>query len=44
MLWLRLGVSHPVRRRVAVAAATEACLLVVVACPVPVGVISPSYG
>ena len=44
MLWLRLGVSHPVRRHVALATATEVCLVVVVACPVCVGVISPMYG
>ena len=42
--WLRLNVSHPVRRRVAVAAATEVCLAVAVSCPARVGVISPTYG
>ena len=44
MLWLRLGVSHPIRRHVALAAATEVCLVVVVTCPVRVGVIAPTYG
>ena len=39
-----LNVSHPVRRRVAVAAATEVCLAVAVVCPACVGVISPMYG
>ena len=42
--WLRLNVSHPVRRRVAVAAATEVLLAVAIACPARVGVISPMYG
>ena len=42
--WLRLNVSHPVRRRVAVAAATEVCLVVVITCSVRVGLISPTYG
>ena len=42
--WLRLNVSCPVRRRVAVVAATEVCLAVVVKCPVRVGIISPTYG
>ena len=42
--WLRLNVSHPVGRHVAVAAATEVCLAVGVACPARVGVISPMYG
>ena len=42
--WLRLNVSHPVRRRVVVAAATEVRLAVAIACPVCVGVISPMYG
>ena len=42
--WLRLSVSHPVRRCVAVAAATEVCLAVAVACPAHVGVILPMYG
>ena len=44
MLWLRLSVSHPIKRRVALAAATEVCPVVVVACPARVGVISPTYG
>ena len=44
MLWLRLSVSHPVKRRVALAAATEVRPVVVVACPAHVGVISPTYG
>ena len=44
MLWLRLSVSHPVKRRVALAAATEVCPVVVVACPTCVGLISPMYG
>ena len=44
MLWLRLSVSHPIRRRVAPAAATEAHLAVVIACPAHVGVIFPMYG
>ena len=42
--WLRLNVSHPVKRRVAVAAATEVRLAVAIACPACVGVISPTYG
>ena len=42
--WLRLSVSHPIRRRVAVAAATEVCLAVAITCPARVGVISPTYG
>ena len=42
--WLRLNVSHPIRRRVAVAAATEVRLAVAVSCPARVGVISPTYG
>ena len=44
MLWLRLSVSHPVRRRVALATATEFCLIVVAACPARVGVIFPTSG
>ena len=44
MRWLKLSVSHPVRRCVAPAAATEVCLFVVVACPARVGVIFPTYG
>ena len=44
MLWLRLSVSHPIKRRVALAAATEVCPVVVVACPARVGVIFPTYG
>ena len=44
MLWLRLSVSHPVKRRVALAAATEVCPVVLVACPACVGVISLTYG
>ena len=42
--WLRLNVSHPVRRHVAVAAATEVCLAVAITCLARVGVISPMYG
>ena len=42
--WLRLSVSHPFRRRVAVAAATEVCLTVGIACPACVGVIFSMYG
>ena len=42
--WLRLNVSHPIGRRVAVAAASEVCLAVAIACPARVGVISPMYG
>ena len=34
----------PVRRRVAVAAATEVCLAVAIACPARVGVVFPTYG
>ena len=44
MLWLRLSVSHPVKRRVALAAATEVRPVSVVACPACVGVIFPVYG
>ena len=42
--WLRLSVSHPVRRRVAIATATEVCLAVAIACPACVGAISLTYG
>ena len=42
--WLRLNVSHPVRRRIAVAAATEVRLAVAVSCPAHVGVVFPMYG
>ena len=42
--WLRLNVSHPIRRRVAVTTATEVRLVVVVACPTHVGVGFPIYG
>ena len=42
--WLRLNISHPVRRCVAVAAATEVRLAVAISCPARVGVISPTYG
>ena len=44
MLWLRLSVSHPVKRHVALAATTEVCPVVVVACPTRVGVLSPVFG
>ena len=44
MLWLRLGVSYPIKRRIALAAATEVRLVVVIACPTCVGVIFPMYG
>ena len=44
MLWLRLSASHPIRRRVAPAAATEVCLVVITACPAHVGVIFLMYG
>ena len=39
MLWLRANASHPARRRVAPAAATEVCLVVSSARPTHVGVI-----
>ena len=42
--WLRLSVSHPIKRRVAVAGATEVHLAVAIACPTHVGVIFPMYG
>ena len=42
--WLRLNVSRPIRRRVAVAAATEVRLAVAISCPTRVGVISRTYG
>ena len=42
--WFRLNVSRPVRRRVAVAAATEVCLAVAVSCLARVGVVFPTYG
>ena len=42
--WLRLNVSHPVRRRVVVAAATEVRLAVAISCPARVGVVFPTYG
>ena len=39
------SVSHPIKRRLAAAAAaTEVRLVVVIACPAHVGVISPTYG
>ena len=41
--WLRLNASHPIRRHVAVAAATKVRLAVAIACPARVGVISPTY-
>ena len=41
--WIKLNVSHPVRRHLAVAAATEVRLVVVVVCPVHVGVVFPTY-
>ena len=43
MLWLRLSASHPIRRRVAPAAAIEVCLVVIAACLAHVGVIFPMY-
>ena len=43
MLWLRLSVSHPVRRHVAPAAATEVCIVVAIISPARVGVIFPTY-
>ena len=44
MLWLRLSVSHLIKRHVALAAATEVRPVVVITCPTRVGVISPTYG
>ena len=44
MLWLRLSVSHPIRRHVAPAAATEVHLVVVIACPTRAGVVFLMYG
>ena len=44
MLWLRLGVNHPIKRRVALATATAVCPVVIAACLAHVGVISPTYG
>ena len=44
MLWLRLSVSHHVRRHVAPAAATEVRLVVVTACLTRVGVVFLTYG
>ena len=44
MLQLRLGVGHPIKRRVALAAATEVRPVVIAACPARVGVISQTYG
>ena len=41
--WLRLNISHPIRRHVAIAAATEVRLAVAISCPTCVGVISPTY-
>ena len=42
--WLRLNVSHPIRRCVAVTTATEVRLAIAVACPAHVGVVFPMYG
>ena len=44
MLWLRLSVGHPIRRRVAPTADTEVRLVVIAACPTRVGVVFPMYG
>ena len=41
---LRLSVNHPIKRCVALAAATEVRPVVVVACPARVGVIFSMYG
>ena len=44
MLWLRLSASHPARRCVALAAATEVCFAISSACPARVGVVFSKYG